>query len=109
MDKELASTVLNLLKQHRAHKAQIYFDVLDKLEAFLEKPDVLGKMREMLEIQGKDGNWNYDSYMHGMYNGMECLFAVASGNQPKYREAPKEWLEERVKEMFESKNEPAKI
>jgi len=32
----------------------------------------LQAVRDQLEIQGRDGNWNYDQYMAGMYSGLEC-------------------------------------
>ena len=49
-------------------------------------------MREMLEVQGQHGNWNYDSYMHGLYNGMEYMVALAEKREPKFRDAPDKWL-----------------
>lgn len=48
-------------------------------------------MREMMEIQGSDGNWNYDEYMHGMYNGMEFMLSIVEGREPIYREKPDKW------------------
>lgn len=48
-------------------------------------------MKEVLKIQGYDGNWNYDEYMHGMYNGMELMLAIAEGRQPVYKEKPERW------------------
>lgn len=50
------------------------------------------RMREMVEVQGRDGNWNYDPYMHGMYNGMECMLATLEGREPLYRVKPDVWL-----------------
>ena len=49
-------------------------------------------MRQMLEVQGQHGNWNYDSYMHGLYNGMEYMVALAEKREPKFRDAPETWL-----------------
>ena len=40
---------------------------------------------EMLEIQGRDGNYNYDSYMLGMYNGMEYIISLFEHREPNYR------------------------
>ena len=57
-----------------------------------ECPKPLVKLKEMLEVQGRDGTWNYDHYFHGMYNGMECMLAVLEGREPVFREAPKKWL-----------------
>lgn len=43
------------------------------------------KLRELLEIQGRHGNWNYDSYMRGMYNGMEVLMACLENREPEFK------------------------
>lgn len=52
----------------------------------------LETLRELTEIQGQHGNWNYDPYMHGMYNGMELALATMEGRAPEYKPPPKEWL-----------------
>lgn len=57
-----------------------------------ECPKPLVKLKEMLEVQGRNGTWNYDPYFHGMYNGMEVMLAVLEGREPVFREAPKKWL-----------------
>lgn len=49
------------------------------------------KMRQMLEVQGRSGNWDFDPYMHGMYNGMESMLSLVENREPAYREAPSEW------------------
>lgn len=54
---------------------------------------MIEKMREMLEIQGEDENWNYSEYMFGMYNGMEFMLALAENREPIYKERPTDWLE----------------
>ena len=52
----------------------------------------VAKLKEMLEVQGRDGTWNYDPYFHGMYNGMEVMLSVLEGREPIFREAPEKWL-----------------
>lgn len=52
----------------------------------------LDKLKEMLAIQGDDGNWNYDPYMHGVYNGMAFAIACLEDREPEYRDAPEKWL-----------------
>lgn len=37
------------------------------------------------DIQGKDGNYNFDSYMLGLYNGLEFASAIMENREPKYR------------------------
>ena len=53
--------------------------------------DLLKRMHEMLGVQGSDGNWDYDPYMHGMYNGMEYMMAMVDGREPVFRDAPEQW------------------
>lgn len=53
-------------------------------------------VRAQLNAQGQDGNWNYDPYMHGMYNGLECALATIEGRLAQYRAAPKAWLCDQV-------------
>jgi hypothetical protein len=56
---------------------------------------MIEKMKEMLEVQGHDGNWNYDEYMFGMYNGMEFMLSVAEDREPVYKDKPKQWLSDK--------------
>ena len=51
----------------------------------------LEEMRAVLEVQKSNGNWNHDPYMHGMYNGMELMMALAERRAPVYKEAPEQW------------------
>jgi len=53
------------------------------------------KLREMRDVQGSNGNWNYDPYMHGMYNGMEYALAMMEEREPEFKDAPDEWLSDR--------------
>lgn len=41
--------------------------------------------KELLDIQGQDGNFNTDGYMLGMYNGMELMVATMEGRPPEFR------------------------
>ena len=52
----------------------------------------LEQVKSALAIQGENGNWNYDPYMHGMYNGMEFVVATLEGRDPEFRDAPATWL-----------------
>lgn len=53
------------------------------------------KLKELVEIQGQHGNWNYDEYMYGMYNGMELMLALVEEREPVYKEKPKQWLKDK--------------
>lgn len=48
-------------------------------------------MRDLMRVQGANGNWEYDPYMQGMYNGMELMMAMAEGREPVFKEAPPTW------------------
>ena len=50
----------------------------------------INKIKELLKIQGNDGNWNYDPYMLGLYNGMEMALAIMEDREPVFRELTKE-------------------
>jgi len=50
--------------------------------------------KEMLDVQGMDGNWNYDPYMHGLYNGMEYMLSLIEEREPEFKNAPKKWKKE---------------
>jgi hypothetical protein len=52
-------------------------------------------LRSIVRIQGCDGNWNFNPYMHGMLNGLELALAILEEREPNYREAPAEWLFDR--------------
>ena len=42
--------------------------------------------KEMLNLQGHDGNYNYDNYMLGLYNGMEYVIALFEKRNPIYKD-----------------------
>ena len=52
------------------------------------------KIKQLLIIQGDSGNWNYNSYMLGLYNGMELVLALLEAREPMFREKPSIWLED---------------
>lgn len=41
--------------------------------------------KEMLDLQGHNGNYNYDSYMLGIYNGMEYIIALFETREPIFK------------------------
>ena len=52
----------------------------------------LDAVKDLLRVQGVDGNWNYDPYMQGMYNGMEVVIAILEDREPIFKIAPEKWL-----------------
>jgi hypothetical protein len=73
---------------------ELYSEAIELLRAKLSEPEPepVVKLKELLEVQGRDGTWNYDPYFHGMYNGMEVMLAVLEDREPVFRGAPKKWL-----------------
>ena len=49
-------------------------------------------LRDLIEIQCSEGNWNYNSYMFGMANGMILALATITREEPQYLDAPDKWL-----------------
>jgi len=58
----------------------------------------------LINIQGDSGNWDYDPYMFGMYNGMVLIKSVLEDNDPEFRDAPENWIgksrEEKLHEKY---------
>lgn len=52
----------------------------------------LSDANEMLSRQGESGNYDYDEYMHGMYNGMEVVLATIEDREPVFKDAPTTFL-----------------
>lgn len=53
----------------------------------------IADLENIVAVQKSDGNWNFNSYMHGMANGLILALAIVKDHEPKYLEAPAEWLE----------------
>jgi len=63
-------------------------------------------VRQMRDVQGMDGNWNYDPYIHGLFNGIEFSLSLIEVREPKFRDAPEKWLcdEPKARIFSEDKN-----
>ncbi len=56
---------------------------------------------DQIHIQSSYGNWNYDSYMHGMANGLICALSNFTGETPIYLEDPDKYLFDKEMEKAE--------
>lgn len=70
---------------------------MNKLTEILQddKNELLNRIdncREMTNVQGRNGNWNFDPYMQGMFNGMEFLLAILENREPVFKPRPEKWL-----------------
>ena len=60
-----------------------------------QEPEVderIKSVRHMRDVQGYDGNWNYDPYMQGLYNGIEFALSLLEVREPQFKDAPETWL-----------------
>lgn len=48
-------------------------------------------LKDVHRVQGSDGNWNYDPYMLGLYNGLEMALAIMENREPVFRDKPEKW------------------
>ena len=54
--------------------------------------DSLKMLREILNIQCINGNWNSNPYMHGLANGMILALSLFGDKPPEYLVPPETWL-----------------
>jgi hypothetical protein len=52
-------------------------------------------IKNLVDIQCSNGNWNYSPYMMGLANGLIMARAILSGESPQFLSAPEEWLQDR--------------
>lgn len=79
----------NQLKEKYANAVADYeeqkFNVEELKKQLEEYKYHLNCAKEMLEVQGRDGNYNYDSYTLGLYNGMEYTIALFETREPIFK------------------------
>ena len=51
--------------------------------------EALTQLREVHAIQGRDGCWDIDDYMLGLYNGLELALSIVENRACKYKQRPK--------------------
>jgi len=63
-----------------------------KIDDFTENRfnEITKSLKDLLAVQGQNGNWNHDDYMCGMYNGMELMVATIENREPEYRKLKQE-------------------
>jgi hypothetical protein len=49
------------------------------------------RIKDLHSIQGADGNWDFDPYMYGLYNGIEMCLSIVEDREPEFKDAPKKW------------------
>lgn len=56
-----------------------------------EIKEALKHLKDLLDIQGGNGNWDHDPYMFGLYNGMILAKSLMDNEEPVFRDAPEKW------------------
>ena len=51
--------------------------------------EALNQLREVHAIQGRDGCWDIDDYMLGLYNGLELALSIVENRECRYKQRPK--------------------
>jgi hypothetical protein len=55
----------------------------------------LYELDNIIKIQCSDGNYNYNSYMYGLANGLILARSLITGIELKFMDCPDSWLEEK--------------
>ena len=55
----------------------------------MTKDEALTQLREVHAIQGRDGCWDIDDYMLGLYNGLELALSIVENRECRYKQRPK--------------------
>ncbi len=80
---------------HLRSHGDVSAEELERLAQPVQEPVVderIKSVRHMRDIQGYDGNWNYDPYMQGLYNGLEFALSLLEVREPQFKDAPETWL-----------------
>jgi len=88
---------------HKSATGNVYFRKKPQDKVFNPQPVYIAQqlavskalvesVRQMRDAQGMDGNWNYDPYMHGLFNGIEFSLSLLEVREPRFRDAPEKWL-----------------
>lgn len=51
-------------------------------------PNDIDAIRDQINAQGQHGNWNFNEYMLGKFNGLEYALSILEHREPKYRHKP---------------------
>ena len=63
------------------------------------KQDSLATLEDLAKIQSAPGTYDYEPYQLGMANGLILALATIKGEEPKFLDAPAQWLIDRRGEI----------
>ena len=66
--------------------------------------EALTQLREIHAIQGRDGCWDIDDQMLGLYNGLELALSIVENREFRYKQRPKSQPEQESVAMADYMN-----
>lgn len=66
--------------------------LMRQVEQLQELESRIKVAQDLIDIQGANGNWNYDAYMLGMYNGMVLIHSIYNDTKADLREVPDSFI-----------------
>jgi len=57
-----------------------------------EHEDRIKQLKQMIEVQCSNGNWDWSPYMRGLANGMIYSLSILEDTEPTFLEPPEIWL-----------------
>ena len=89
MSRELLKRVRDTLHELEETHYDLYWDIQAELNKHEQQLDAVLKLRNLRDIQGKKGNYDYDNYMRGLYNGLELSLSLfEEEREPQYKKDP---------------------
>lgn len=65
-----------------------------KKDAILK--EMFTTMRNLVDIQAEEGNYNYNAYMLGYYNGLELQLSIMESREPAFKVSNNKTVDEEV-------------
>lgn len=86
-----------------------YHRQIPQKERVLLVEERIKQLKQITEVQGNKGNFDYSEYMWGMYNGMELALAIMEDREPVYKNKPKLFTTDKDKIESEEKSFREKV
>jgi len=87
---------INDMKVEGEHIRTVFEGAIDKIHM----REAAKKIKGLIDIQKQNGNYNCNEYMYGMLIGLECAYYTLLGEEGKFTEIPKEWLDDNIPKNF---------
>lgn len=82
-DNAILKRVIKLEKEELRNAKPV--ETINYQVEFEKLAEKVNKLRDVKEVQGYQGNWNYDNYMCGLYNGLELAMCIIENREPEFK------------------------